>query len=63
MVLVAGALSVTYDGQKPVVMTPGTYAYGPPKRPHKAVCESDVPCVLFIAFESPLDAVPVETKK
>lgn len=58
MVLVAGELHVTYDGQKPAVMTPGTYAYGPPKRPHKAVCKSAGPCVLFIAFESPLDAVP-----
>ncbi len=63
MVLVAGELHVTYDGQKPVVMTPGTYAYGPAKRQHSAVCTSTVPCVLFIAFESPLDAVPVEGKK
>lgn len=63
MVLVAGELRVTYDGQKPVVMTPGTYAYGPPKRPHKAVCESTLPCVLFIAFESPLDALPVASAK
>jgi mannose-6-phosphate isomerase-like protein (cupin superfamily) len=60
MVLVAGELHVTYDGQKPLVFEPGTYAYGPAKRPHQAQCASDVPCVLFIAFESPLDAVPVE---
>ena len=63
MVLVAGELQVTYDGQKPALMTPGTYAYGPPKRPHSAVCQSVVPCVLFIAFESPLDAVPVEAAR
>ena len=62
MVLVAGELHVTYDGQKTAVLKSGTYAYGPAKRPHKAVCASAVPCVLFIAFESPLDAVPVESK-
>ena len=60
MVLVAGELHVTYDGQKTAVLRPGTYAYGPSKRPHKGVCASAVPCVLFIAFESPLDAVPVD---
>lgn len=61
MVLVAGELHITYDGQKTAVLKPGTYAYGPAKRPHKGFCASSVPCVLFIAFESPLDAVPVES--
>ena len=61
MILVAGELHVTYDGQKKAVLKPGTYAYGPAKRPHKGFCASAVPCVLFIAFESPLDAVPVES--
>lgn len=60
MVLVAGELQVTYDGQKTAVLKPGTYAYGPAKRHHNGYCASEVPCVLFIAFESPLDAVPVE---
>jgi uncharacterized RmlC-like cupin family protein len=60
MVLVAGELHVTYDGQKPAILRPGTYAYGPAKHPHSAYCASTDPCVLFIAFESPLDAVPVE---
>ena len=59
MVLVAGELHVTYDGQEKVFLKVGTYAYGPAKLPHKAYCASDIPCVLFIAFESPLDAVPV----
>ena len=63
MVLVAGELHVTYDGQKTAVLKLGTYAYGPAKRPHKGFCASAVPCVLFIAFESPLDAVPVESVK
>jgi quercetin dioxygenase-like cupin family protein len=60
MILIAGKLHVTYDGQKTAVLRPGTYAYGPAKRPHKGFCASADPCVLFIAFESPLDAVPVE---
>lgn len=62
MILVAGKLQVTYEGQKTTVMTPGTYAYGPAKRPHAGYCASSTPCILFIAFESPLDAVPVEVK-
>ena len=58
MVLVAGELEVTYHGQESVRLTPGAYAYGPPGRPHRGRCLSDVPCVLFIAFESAVDAVP-----
>lgn len=38
----------------------GMYAYGPAKLPHKAYCASGAPCVLFIAFESAVDAVPSE---
>ena len=59
MVLIAGEMQVTYDGQPAARLTPGTYAYGPAGREHHASCVSDVPCVLFIAFESPLDATPV----
>ena len=58
MVLVAGELHVTYEGQKKAVLKRGTYAYGPAKHPHEGYCASAKPCVLFIAFESPLDAVP-----
>jgi len=58
MVLVAGELEVTYQGQQPARLTPGTYAYGPAGRPHGGRCVSDVPCILFIAFESAVDAVP-----
>jgi quercetin dioxygenase-like cupin family protein len=61
MVLVAGELHVTYDGQKTAVLKPGTYAYGPAKSAHEGSCVSSQACVLFIAFESPLDAVPIET--
>ena len=58
MVLVAGELSVSYKGQPTATLKPGMYAYGPAKLPHSATCGS-APCVLFIAFESAVDAVPV----
>lgn len=61
MVLVAGELHVTYEGQKEAVLKVGSYAYGPAKKPHSGTCVSPTPCVLFIAFESPLDAVPIES--
>lgn len=61
MVLISGRLHVTYEGQETTVLKPGTYAYGPAKRPHVGFCASKKPCILFIAFESPLDAVPVES--
>jgi quercetin dioxygenase-like cupin family protein len=57
MVLVAGELHVTYEGQKPSVLRPGTYAYGPSKAKHEARCANRGPCVLFIAFDLPIDAV------
>ena len=60
MILVAGQLTVTYDGQSAVTLKPGMYAYGPAKLPHKASCAKTGPCVLFIAFESPVDAVKVD---
>ena len=58
MVLVAGEMHVTYDGHKPVVLKAGSYAYGPAKLPHSAQCKGKAACVLFIAFEGPVDAVP-----
>lgn len=61
MVLVSGELHVTYDGQETTVLKPGTYAYGPAKLPHKAFCAGDEPCVLAIAFESPVDAFPSQS--
>lgn len=66
MVLVSGKLTVTYDNQKSELLTQGMYAYGPAKHPHTAYCEKgDEPCVLFIAFEEPIDAFEVlkETKE
>ena len=59
MVLVTGELHVTYDGQETAILRPGTYAYGPAKAVHRGRCASDVACVLFIAFEGPVDATAV----
>jgi quercetin dioxygenase-like cupin family protein len=55
MVLVAGELHVTYDGHPTAMLKPGMYAYGPAKAPHEGKCQSREPCVLFIAFEGPVD--------
>lgn len=60
MVLVDGHMRVDYDGQEPVDLHPGTYAYGPAEHAHVATCLSEEPCVLFIAFEEPVDAFAVE---
>lgn len=59
MVLLSGTMRVTYDNQAAEVLSPGTYAYGPAKLPHTAFCEPGEPCVLFIAFEDPVDAFEV----
>lgn len=59
MLLVAGELHVTYEGQEPAILKPGMYAYGPAKAVHHGRCASAVPCVLFIAFEGPVDATAV----
>lgn len=58
MVLLSGRLTVSYDGRKPLALKPGAYAFGPAKLPHEAVCAKGTPCVLFIAFEEPVDALP-----
>lgn len=56
MVQVSGEMTVTYQGHPAVTLKPGMYAYGPAKLAHKAVCAKGAPCVLFIAFEEPVDA-------
>jgi quercetin dioxygenase-like cupin family protein len=57
MILVAGELQVTSEREPSVTLKPGMYAYGPAKHVHSAVCSPADACVLFIAFESPIDAV------
>jgi len=58
MILVSGELHVTYEGQEKTILKSGNYAYGPAKLSHDAYCASETPCVLFIAFEGPVDAHP-----
>ena len=59
MILVSGTMKVTYDNQKTERLQTGMYAYGPSKRPHTAYCEKGKECILFIAFEEPLDAFEI----
>ncbi len=59
MILVSGEMDVTYEGEKTQTLKQGNYAYGPAKKPHTARCGDSGPCVLFIGFEKPLDAMPL----
>ena len=58
MILVSGELDVRYQGAQATTLSAGEYAYGPPGLPHRANCATGDPCVLFIAFEGPVDALP-----
>ena len=58
MILVGGQLEVRYQGTPPALLREGSYAYGPAKMPHQATCRSSDPCILFIAFEGPVDVLP-----
>ena len=60
MILVSGELDVKYKGAPSAVLREGNYAYGPAKLPHQATCRSSEQCVLFIAFEGPVDVLPFE---
>jgi len=62
MILVSGQLEVQYDGQPARQLKPGMYAYGPAKLGHTGKCAKGDPCVLFIAFEAPIDAMPSAAK-
>lgn len=56
MVLISGELHVTYEGEETKVLKEGDYAYGPANKPHKAKCADGTDCMLFIAFEKPVDS-------
>ena len=60
MVLVAGKMDVTYKGEETNTLHTNSYAYGPAKKPHKAYCHEGEDCVLFIAFENPIDAYEIK---
>lgn len=60
MILVEGQLEVKYQGAAPELLRAGHYAYGPARLPHQATCRSSEECILFIAFEGPVDVLPFE---
>jgi anti-sigma factor ChrR (cupin superfamily) len=60
MILVSGELETKYQGAPAATLRSGHYAYGPAKLPHRAQCRSSEPCILFIAFEGPVDVLPFE---
>lgn len=62
MFLVTGKLEVTYEGEPSQTLKPGTYAYGPAEKPHKAKCLDSGDCLLFIALVEPFDAFPIVEK-
>ncbi len=59
MILVSGTLHLDFEGQPSRAIEPGTYIYGPAELPHSGHCDAGDPCILFIAFEQPVDAHPV----
>ena len=59
MILVSGRLRVRYQGAAETTLLPGHYAYGPPGVPHRATCDGQDACTLFIAFIGPVDAEAV----
>ncbi|WP_034925380.1 cupin domain-containing protein [Gillisia sp. CAL575] len=60
MVLLSGELEITYEGENTQTMKQGNYAYGPAKKPHYGKCGNAGPCLLFIALEDSLDAMPID---
>lgn len=59
IVVVAGEVHIGYEGAEKIVLKPGSYAYGPAHRTHTGYCAGETPCVMFVAFELPVDATPV----
>lgn len=60
MVLISGELEIVYDGEEKNIVKAGSYMYGPPNKPHKGKCISKDPCVIFIAFNEPVDASVID---
>lgn len=58
IVLLTGVLHVTYGGGNQVELRQSTYSLVPAKAGHKAHCAVGGPCVMFIHFDSPIDAAP-----
>jgi len=63
MILISGELHIDYEGHPPLVMTAGSYAWGPPQVPHSARCADRGTCLLFVAFVDPPDGFPAEGRE
>ena len=59
MILLSGELEVTYENETTQIMKVGSYGNRPSKKPHTAKCISKDPCIIFIAFENPVDAFAI----
>jgi quercetin dioxygenase-like cupin family protein len=57
VVLVQGKFSVTFEGGRRAEVSQGAYTLIPGGMPHSARCEDGEPCVIFIGFEKPVDAI------
>lgn len=62
MVLIEGEFHTTYVGQNRVILKAGDYAYGPGNLAHDGYCASDEACIMFVAYETAIDAVPYPSK-
>ena len=62
MVLIEGEFHKTYVGQDKVVLKAGDYAYGPGNLAHDGYCASEDACIMFVAYETAVDAVPYPIK-
>jgi anti-sigma factor ChrR (cupin superfamily) len=60
MILLSGEMGVNFHGQAPTRLDPFTYAYGPAALAHDTRCGDAGECILFIAFEEPIDAIPLQ---
>jgi quercetin dioxygenase-like cupin family protein len=58
MVLIEGEFHTTYVGQERVVLKAGDYAYGPGNLAHDGYCASEETCIMFVAYETAIDAIP-----
>jgi quercetin dioxygenase-like cupin family protein len=58
MILLQGEMTMEYDGAAKTKVKAGTFAYGPAKAAHRGSCDSDVPCVLYINWDAPVDILP-----
>ena len=62
MILLEGEFHTTYKGFERVVLKKGDYAFGPADLAHDGYCASKEDCVMFVAYETPIDAIPISNK-